>query len=260
MSRRRIYRRPPVAEVILDLQFQDAAPPEQLSRLPERIDGSLGDPVPVMRISNHSLVSPRRIENQDPDHFLWGWEFLAEDPRRLVTVAADRITQNLLRSQDWPGGEYVGWERNSASFRDLLEVVGPMFSELTIRRAGLRYINRVVIEKGADLEDWFTIAPAPLELVRKLWDFTFTRTWESGIEFPQHSATVTLGKSDPPKDVVEDMLGVTLDIDIFNLWVKDAPDFDAVPEWFERAHLFENRVFESCITGALAVQFQPMED
>ena len=56
------------------------------------------------------------------------------------------------------------------------------------------------------------------------------------------------------------MLGVTLDIDVFNLWVRDAPDFDAVPEWFARAHLFENAVFESCIRDALAVQFQPMED
>lgn len=260
MSRRRIFKSPPVSEVILDLQFEDEAPPEQLPRLPERIDGSLGDPVPVMRISNHALVSPRRIENQDPDHFLWGWEFLAEDPQRLVTVAANRISQNLLRSQDWPSGEYVGWELNAASFRNLLELVEPMFSDLTIRRAGLRYINRVVIEKGADLEDWFTVAPAPLELVTKLWDFTFTRTWESGIEFPQHSATVTLAKSDPPKDMGGDMLGVTLDIDVFNLWVRDAPDFDAVPGWFERAHLFENMIFERCVTEALAVQFQPVED
>ncbi len=213
-----------------------------------------------MRISNHALVSPHRIENQDPDHFLWGWEFLAEHPRRLVTVAANRITQNLLRSQEWPGGEYVGWELNSASFRELLTVVEPMFADLTIRRAGLRYVNRVVIKKGADLEDWFTVVPRPLQPVKKLWDFTFTRTWESGIEFPQHSATVTLTKSDPPHDMGDEMLGVTLDIEVFNLWVKHAPDFDAAPEWFERAHLFENVVFESCITDALAVTFQPMED
>ena len=91
MSRRRVFKSPPVSEVILDLQFEDEAPPEQLPRLPERIGGSLGDPVPVMRISNHALVSPRRIENQDPDHFLWGWEFLAEDPQRLVTVAAEAV-------------------------------------------------------------------------------------------------------------------------------------------------------------------------
>ena len=91
-------------------------------------------------------------------------------------------------------------------------------------------------------------------------DLAFTWTWESGIEFPQHSATVTLAKSDPPKDMGGDMLGVTLDIDVFNLWVRDAPDFDAVPGWFERAHLFENMIFERCVTEALAVQFQPVED
>ena len=260
MSRRRIFRSPPVSEVILDLQFQDEAPPEQLPRVPERVGASLGDPVPVMRISNHSLASPRRIENQEPEHVLWGWEFLAEDPQRLVTVAANRITQNLLRSEEWPSGEYVGWELNSRSFRELLELVAPMFSSLTIRRAGLRYINRVVIKKGTDLENWFNVVPAPLELVSNLWDFTFTRTWESGIEFPHHSATVSLAKSDPPTDMSDDELGVALDIDIFNLWVKDAPDFDAVPDWFERAHLFESVVFESCITDDLAVQFQPVED
>lgn len=260
MSRRRIYRSPPVSEVILDLQFQDEAPPEQLHRVPERIGASLGDPVPVMRISNHALASPRRIENQESEHVLWGWEFLAEAPQRLVTVAADRITQNLLRSKDRPSGEYIGWELNSESFRKLLEMVEPMFSVLSVRRAGLRYINRMVIEKQPDLKEWFTVVPAPLEPMTKLWDFTFTRTWESGIDFPQHSATVTLTKSDPPKDSGDDVLGVTLDIDIFNLWVSDAPDFDAVPDWFERAHLFENTVFESCIKEALAVQFHPVED
>ena len=260
MSRRRIYRNPPVAEVILDLQFQNEAPPEQLHRAPERIGASLGEPVPVMRISNHALASPHRIENQESEHVLWGWEFLADDPRRLVTVAADRITQNLVRSKDWPSGDYIGWELNSASFRRLLEMVEPMFSALSIRRAGLRYINRMVIEKRADLKDWFAVVPAPLEPMTKLWDFTFTRTWESGTDFPQHSATVTLAKSDPPQDSGDDVLGVTLDIDIFNLWVRDAPDFDVVPDWFEQAHLFENKVFESCITEALAVQFQPVED
>ena len=260
MSRRRIFRRPPVSEVILDLQFQDEAPAEQLPRVPERVGASLGDPVPVMRISNHSLASPRRIENQEPEHVLWGWEFLAEDPQRLVTVAANRITQNLLRSEEWPSGEYVGWELNSGSFRELLELVAPMFSSLTIRRAGLRYINRVLIKKGTDLQNWFNVVPAPLELVSKLWDFTFTRTWESGADFPHHSATVSLAKSDPPTDMSDDELGVALDIDIFNLWVKDAPDFDAVPDWFEQAHAFENVVFESCVTEALAVQFQPVED
>ena len=104
------------------------------------------------------------------------------------------------------------------------------------------------------------MVPAPLEPVNKLWDFTFTRTWESGIDFPQHSATVTLTKSDPPKDMAEETFGVTLDIDVFNLWVRDAPDFDSVPDWFEKAHLFENMVFESCVTDALAAQFQPEED
>ena len=259
MSRRRVFKKPPVSEVILDLQFQEDAPPEQLPQLPERI-GSLGDPAPVIRISHQSLVSPRRIENQDPDHTLWGWEFLAEDPQRLVTVAANRITQNLLRSEEWPAGEYVGWELNSASFRRLLEVLAPTFAALTIRRAGLRYINRVVIGKGTDLGDCFTVVPAPPGQVEKLWDFTFTQTWESGIDLPKHSATVTLTKSDPPKDVPEDTFGVTLDIDVFNLWVKDAPSFDSVPSWFEEAHVFENEIFESCITEALAQQFQPEEE
>ena len=244
----------------MDLQFQDGAPIEQLVHLPRELSESLGDSVPIMRMSHHALVSPRRIEHQQPDHFPWGWEFSAEDPQRLVTVAANRITQNLLRSQDWPSGEYVGWELNSALFRELLRAVKPIFSTLTIRRAGLRYINRVVIDKRTDLADWFTVVPTPHEPVEKLWDFTFTRTWESGIDFPRHSVTVTLTKSDSPEEMVEETFGVTLDIDVFNLWVQHAPDFDSVPDWFEEAHLFENLVFESCITDALAAQFQPKED
>ena len=261
MSRRRIFKSPPVSEVILDLQFQDEVPADQLRHLPRKISGSLGDPKLVMRVSNFALVSPRRIQHQDPGASPWGWEFSGNDPERLVTVAATRITQNLLRSEDWPSGEYVGWEVNLARFCELLKVVSSLFSGLKIRRAGLRYINRVASEKGADLADWFTVVPAPLKPVKKLWDFTFTRTWESGIDFPQHSATVTLTKSDlPDEDMAAERFGVMLDIDVFNLWVQHAPDFDSVPEWFEEAHQFENRIFESCITEDLAAKFQPEEE
>lgn len=260
MSRRRIFKHPPVSEVTLDLQFQGEVPAEELHRFPTTIGTSLGDPELIMRFSHHALVSPRRVHHQNPDPVPWGWEFQAEDPKRIVTVAATRITQNLLRSQDWPSGEYVGWERNAARFRELLTSVGPLFSGLSIRRAGLRYINRIAIKRETNLATWFTVVPEQLEPVRKLWDFTFTRTWESGTDFPQHSTTVTLTKSDPPKDMAEDeTFGVTLDIDVFNLRVQDAPEFDSVPDWFEKAHLFENRVFESCITEALAAQFEPEE-
>ena len=103
-------------------------PPNSFYSCRRESAGFLALQFPVMRISHHALVSPRRIENQDPDHFLWGWDFLAENPQRLVTVAANRITQNLLRSEEWPSGEYVGWEFNSASFRKLLEVAEPIFS------------------------------------------------------------------------------------------------------------------------------------
>ena len=260
MSRRRIFGMPPVSEVILDLQFQDEAPPERLPRLRGRIVRWLGDPVPVMRVSHHTLVSPRRIEHQDPGHLLWGWELAAEDPRRLVTVAANRITQNLLRSDEWLRGEYAGWEVNAASFRGLLDAVAPIYSQLGIRRAGLRYINRVEIERGTALGDWFTVVPKPLGAVGQLWDFAYTGTWESGTDFPGHSATVTLTTSDPPKETGGDTMGVTLDIDVFNLWIRHAPDYDSVPEWFDDAHTFENMIFESCITDALASQFQPIED
>jgi uncharacterized protein (TIGR04255 family) len=259
--RRRVYREPPVHEVVLDLQFAGETSIERLGSLPEQVGDTLGIANPVTRISAHTLASPRGVANRPPEQQFWGWEFVREDPIRVVTVSANQVAQHFLRSQGWPTDSYVGWEANASAFLDLLRVTGPFFKDLEVRRAGLRYINRIAIPSSSTLEEWFTVVPPPLTAVDGLWGFSISRTWERAPSHPGLSATVTLAKADIPPTVLPhpDDTGIVLDIDVFNLWVHDAPHLDEVPQWIQQAHSLENTIFESCITESLAARFKPTE-
>lgn len=70
------------------------------------------------------------------------------------------------------------------------------------------------------------------------------------------SAAVRLAKIKTPADVLpEGTFAVMLDIDVFNLLVRDAPAFGGVAEWLDEAHEVENAIFEGCITPKLRATF-----
>lgn len=257
MSKRLHYRNPPVHEVILDLQFEGALPAQALQDLPSRVGHSLGEAKPITRISTHVLAGSRSATHRPPQTAFWGWEFFQEQPQRQVTVSANQITQHFQRSEGWPRDEYIGWEANAEAFVTLVSSVRGLFESQRIRRAGLRYVNRIAVPRSIMLEEWFSVAPTPLSVFEDVWDFNVSRTWERAPGFPGLSGTVTLGKIEIPPDDQPDeaALGVQLDVDIFNLWVRDAPQFSEVPEWIERAHSLENKVFKACIKKPLAHRF-----
>lgn len=260
MATRRRYKNPPVHEIVIDLQFEGELPTEVVAGLSTRLQAHLGTAAPIQRIVQQTTLRRSGIAvHRAPEPSLWGWEFDQTEPHRLTTVAANQLTQHFLRSESWPHGEYVGWEKQSEAFAILLDLARSAYSGLPIRRAGIRYVNRMALPNAVALRDWFTVVPPPLPEFDGLWDLTVSRTWSGAREYPGLSGTVSLSKIEAPTDV-EETLGFVLDIDIFNLYVKDAPDLEQVPGWIEKAHELENRVFEHCITGRLAALFEPLSE
>lgn len=265
---RRQYRNPPVHEVIIDLQFAGALNRKELDRLPSLVGSAFGQTGPIQRVSQHTLLKPHGlVVNRPPNAVLWGWEFTTEEPHRVTTVSANQLTQHFLRSDDWPRGSYVGWEAHADAFTQLTEAVRDAFSDLAIRRAGVRYINRIAVPAESSLDEWFTVVPAPHPDLEELWDLKVSRTWARSKERPHLSGTVSLSRiQDPPLDDARDgeaedaPFALTLDIEVFNLYVRNAPSFDEISEWIEEAHKLENRIFEHCITEALAERFDPIQE
>jgi uncharacterized protein (TIGR04255 family) len=259
VAARRRYDNPPVHEVVIDLQFVRELNVEVLTAISGRL-GSLGNLSPIQRVTQHTMLRPSGIAvHRPPEPSFWGWEFTSSVPRRVTTVSGNQLTQHFLRSENWPEGTYVGWEVQAESFRQMLELVQPLYSELGIKRAGIRYVNRVALPAETALREWFTVVPPPLPELEGLWGLTVSRTWERAKDFPGLSGTVTLAKTDVPADH-GGSLGVILDIEIFNLYVKDAPAFAEVGQWIDQAHELENRIFESCITSKMAAMFDPLPE
>ena len=59
----------------------------------------------------------------------------------------------------------------------------------------------------------------------------------------------------PYRCVVTQYYGTLLDIEIFNVWVREAPTYEDLPSWLDEAHSIENATFEASITKKLRESF-----
>ncbi|MBA3345904.1 MAG: TIGR04255 family protein [Gemmatimonadales bacterium] len=127
------------------------------------------------------------------------------------------------------------------------------------KRVGLRYINRIAVPDGTPPEDWLALKLEAPSMLHSTWAFHLRQTWANIEGDEDLSASINLAKVaiDDPR-YSEGHQGILLDIDVFNLWVRNAPALSAVPEWFQRAHPAENRIFEGCITDNLRNLFERM--
>jgi uncharacterized protein (TIGR04255 family) len=256
---RREYSNPPVHEVVLDLQFLVGIEDESVLRT---LRGRLSDLFKVTEEQNMTgvlfSVGPAGHELQPQPRQFTGWLFKDEDatPRWLFKTLATQLTLHIVRSAKWPHGKYVGWETIFARFMKLYDLVKDAYQPLTIRRVGLRYLNRIAIPMDDDPSSWFRFGTSAPEFLKGVRAFSFRQTWENPGGEEDLGTTIGLTRIDiEDRELAADHQGVLLDIDVFNYWVKNAPTFAALPEWFTRAHSVENRIFESCISDRLRERF-----
>lgn len=259
---RSTYAAPPVHEVVLDLKFREALDDEGLETIPDVLGTALDQSVPG-RLSSFEVQagvgSP--APNFRAGSRFSGWEYVREEPLWVLRAQHGQLTMHFARSEDWPKGPYVGWERILEQFLDIVARLREVYGGLGVRRAGLRYLNRIAVPLGSATEEWFTLALPDPPSVEGLYSFAVEETWEKVVGFDGLSAKIRLAKIRiPHEELAEDQFGVLLDIDVFNLFVGEAPPYDDLAGWFEQAHEAENRVFESCITDALRQRFDAMED
>lgn len=253
----RDYKNPPVHEVILDLQFEDEVDDAVLEALPTKVSEALG---PATRLSSFSFeggFSPSGATPFQAQVRATGWEFRRDEPTWIVRAQPQRLTLHAVRSENWPSGDYVGWEKVAAEFGSVQMAVASVYGELTIRRAGLRYINRIAVAAGEDLEELFHLIPPTPPAVQGLYAFTTHQAWAEVDDHPGYSASMRFGRIAMPDGVPEpEGIGLLLDIDVFNLYLPHAPSWDTCQKWFNEAHEVENALFESTVRDRLRDTFE----
>jgi uncharacterized protein (TIGR04255 family) len=120
----------------------------------------------------------------------------------------------------------------------------------------LRYVNRLAVPQGTEPSRWLHLNTNAPPLLTSTYAFQWTQTWECIGENADVAATVTAARIEiEDHAVATGHQGILLDIDIFNLKVRNAPPLSEVCSWFERAHATENAIFEACVTDELRGTF-----
>ena len=113
-------------------------------------------------------------------------------------------------------GPYPGWDVNGPWAFGVLRELAPIYGAFPLRRAALRYLNRIAIPERTDLREWFTvISPDPAGLTAP-YIFQFGQTWERVKDRDDMSATVRLVTiAIEETSVQKGNQGALLDIEIF---------------------------------------------
>lgn len=253
MTARRRYAHPSVHEVVLAIVFESEVTAQALDAattlLPEAEFGR-AQRVDQSRVDLVSGFGP--VEAHATAEFL-GWAFQTDGwPRWLVRAWLDRLTLNMMRSETWPSGDYVGWETVAERFDKVHASLSPVYGPARVRRVGLRYLNRFSIPAGETPDGWLNLSirtPPTLQSPRGL---RLRYTWDRIEGHPNVGVTINLASVPVPSPGSKET-GLLLDIDVFRTGV--ASTYDDARQWFSAAHEAENAVFEACITQKLRGRF-----
>lgn len=250
------YRRPPVHEVALSLVFVTPASTRELEQLP----GSLRDRFPMVERQERvelEMTAGAAQQILSSARTFDGWRFTDASGTRVVFAAHSRASFHAVRPGQWPTGDYAGWPAIYREALALLTSFAPLYGQLNIERAGLRYLNRIAVPVGSRLEDWFNIGFTAPPLLRDTYAMNLRQTWGRIEGHDDLSATIGLATIEIPDPSVRlGHVGFLLDIEVFNLWKPLAPKFLQLRDWCRRAHDVEREIFEFSITDLLRQRFE----
>jgi uncharacterized protein (TIGR04255 family) len=252
------YRFPPVFEVVLDVVPIDTLSEESLQALPAKLQPHFGPPQRIESSVLEIQVKADKSQNVSTQRAFQGWRFDAHPPSWVLQALRERFTLNYVRPVSPASPAYVGWEAIYARFLDTLGLLREHYSPLPLRRVGLRYINRLALPDRTPLSRWLNIGVQAPDLLGSVHAFQLKQTWGQVAGFEGLAATVNLAKVEDADAARAGLQTVVLDIDLFNLYPKDAPLFDELAQWFDLTHRAENQIFESFATDALRSLLEPV--
>ncbi len=249
---RRRYGNPSVHEVVADVLFNGALTDHELQGV-LTAGARYGAAAKIERTTVDFVVAQNAKGQARTAQKLEGYQFMVAGTPIVVRPQAERLTLNMVRSQNWPAGDYVGWEVISESLGTALQLFAGSYAHLRPTRSGLRYLNRLALPGNLSLESWLNVGMTAPPLLTEVATFQLRKTWWEIQGFPGLSATLGVSRIDVERRMVGDApeLGVLLDIDVFSPLPDSAPAYDSLREWFDRAHAAENAIFEACITDRL---------
>jgi uncharacterized protein (TIGR04255 family) len=243
------YRRAPITEAVIDLQYADKLPENDLDAVASKLKAhylfteNLSE-VSVKVDASKTGVPPR----VDPVIENLGFKMASSDQADAVLLTKQGLTASRL-------APYIGWE----SFRGIAlrnyQLYRGIAGYRKLARMAVRYVNRLDLpldDGGVVHEQEFVhvgprlpagLSPTPLH--------NFSQTMEGRLPALKSAFRITNAILPP---AVLGTLALLLDIDIYR--TTDVPQRDQdIWEFFDVLRTEKNRIFEQCVTDKAREMF-----
>lgn len=259
---RREYRRPPVHEVVLSLQFAEPVDLISMAKLRDELRPAYSEVEEQQQIGMEMTFGPGGQQLTQTKREADGW-LLKDDPKdpsRVLSIGRSRLSVHAVRPGSWPTGEYAGWAALYEHSLQIVQSLARIYGAAKLEKAGLRYLNRIAVPQGTELFEWFVFRVNAPEFLQDEYGINLRQTWARVEGADDLSATVGLATIQIPEpSLAAQHIGFLLDIEVFNLWKPLAPTLSALPDWCARAHEVEGDIFEWSITDSLRNLFDPLK-
>ena len=236
-----LYKRAPIVEAVIDFHTAFVTPPD-LPAL-EAFARGLRDRFPLIQNINSFELSVAADGNGGPVKSNATTEPLGF---RLSTEKNDRILQvrkhGLAYSHLPP---YTDWDQFLGELRPLWEGYAKVLQVTSITRVAVRYINRLQVRDGEDIDHYINIAPrVPQEVSKQIVGYFAQMVLPAAELGPEYRVIVNSGVEPNARP---NTAGLLLDIDVF---CERAMSVESGDAWrildLLRGH--KNKIFEASIT------------
>ena len=244
------YNRAPIAEAVIDLNvsFSEVPSAEGVEQFARRLKSEFQQ---MQRINALRMA----VDQSGEDGEILSEASSSAIGFRLTNAKGDRVLQVRLQGFSYSHlHPYTDWETFVAEMKPLWRLYVSAFAPIAVTRLAVRYINRITIPQGVDLDKYLNVTPRLLgELSPEVEGYFLQLVLPQRDLGEEWKAIVNTGLEAAP---APDVMSVLLDVDLFCTKTITVGDDESVWTVLTQLRDRKNAIFEAAITDEVRRMIQ----
>jgi uncharacterized protein (TIGR04255 family) len=246
----KLYANPPLVEALCEFRFEANQPWDWT--IPGLVYDKIKTDFPKKRQQN-ILQLELRAEQEEVEQTVKGgvarMQFLRADEHAMIQIGPDLLVVNHLRP-------YPTWQIFSEMIANALITYRQVANPKSVRRIGLRYINRIEIpDPQVLIEDYLLAVPQVPNSVPQVF-----ATWAQRVEIPyEQTGGMLILQSGILRKKEQVGTAFLLDLDFVTLQPASV-NLDSAMTWVGQAHDEVEKTFEACVMDKARTLFKEKQD
>ena len=244
------YTRAPIAEAVIDLivSFDEVPSIEKVEQFARQLKSDF----PQMQRINALRMA---VGQSGEDGEIQSDTSSSAIGFRLTNAKGDRVLQVRLQGLSYSHlHPYTEWETFAAEMKPLWQLYVSAFAPTAVTRLAVRYINRIAIPQGVDLDKYLNVTPRLLgELCPEVEGYFLQLVLPQRDLGEEWKAIINTGLEAAP---APDVMSVLLDVDLFCTKKITVDDDELVWAVLTQLRDRKNAIFEAAITDEVRRMIQ----